>query len=57
VAAIVTCLALVFATFGHMQRDAVEAASAAPPAAKCDQAKKGHLQCLILLGDRPTNAR
>jgi len=52
VAAAVTCIALVFATFGYMQRNASEAASEAPPAVECDQAEHDRiLGCLTLFGD------
>jgi hypothetical protein len=49
VAATVTCIALAFATFGYMQRNAFEAAHEAPPAVECDQAKHDRsLGCLTL---------
>jgi hypothetical protein len=49
IAAVVTCIALAFATFGYMQRSASDAAHEAPPAVECDQAKHDRvLGCLTL---------
>jgi hypothetical protein len=48
VAAIATCLVLVFATFGHMNRTASEVAHDATPTGKCEEPKPPRLGCLIL---------
>ena len=54
-AAVVTCIALAFGTFGYMQRDVSAAVDDLPhtPPAGCDNAVKDHhvLDCLTLLGD------
>ena len=51
IAATLTCIVLVFATFGYMQRSASEASHDAPQG-QCEDVKRGQvLECLNLYDD------